>query len=163
MVGSLSPFCPEAQLPLLSSVSVNVDVKNQEKIHHGKESNIQETESKGHHADQSEGEGVFSHKERRRTAYMNAAFDALRRCLPDIPPDTKVGYLSFVCFSSSVRLLNHTPHRFVNRSPSTFLDAPERLYKSVCSSVRLYTRMYGEARPVRHVTCQYSYSSIKKR
>ena len=37
-----------------------------------------------------EGDIVFSHKERRRTAYMNAAFDALRRCLPDIPPDTKV-------------------------------------------------------------------------
>ena len=25
-----------------------------------------------------------------------------------------------------------------------------------------YPRMYGEARPARHVTCQYSYSSMKK-
>ena len=43
----------------------------------------------------SEGELILSHKERRRTAYMNAAFDALRRCLPDIPPDTKVSVTTF--------------------------------------------------------------------
>ena len=43
---------------------------------------------------------ILSHKERRRTAYMNAAFDALRRCLPDIPPDTKVRAATVVPLTS---------------------------------------------------------------
>ena len=41
-------------------------------------------------------------------------------------------------------------------------DSDIRYPISDIRSVCLVTRMQGEARPARHVTCQYSYSSIKK-